>query len=72
MRGRIMSIDMMSHGLMPLGVLPVSMIADAYDISTSLIVSGAIFVILIGVMLLVSTPVRKLDSMLLDARRVNQ
>ena len=72
MRGRIMSIDMMSHGLMPLGVLPVSMIADAYDISTSLIVSGVVFIILIGVMVLVSTPVRKLDSMLLDARRMNQ
>ena len=71
MRGRIMSIDMMSHGLMPLGVLPVRMIADAYDISTSLIVSGVVFIILISVMVLVSTPVRKLDSMMLDGHRAN-
>ena len=69
MRGRIMSIDMMSHGLMPLGVLPVSMIADAYDISTSLIASGAVFVVLIALLVLVSTPVRKLDSMMLDVRQ---
>ena len=68
MRGRIMSIDMMSHGLMPLGVLPVSMIADAYDISTSLIASGAVFVVLIALLVLISTPVRKLDSMMLDVR----
>ena len=69
MRGRIMSIDMMSHGLMPLGVLPVSMIADAYDISISLIASGAVFVVLIALLVLVSTPVRKLDSMMLDVRQ---
>ena len=72
MRGRIMSIDMMSHGLMPLGVLPVAMIADAYDISTSLIASGAVFVVLIALMVLISTPVRKLDSMMLDVRHLNQ
>ncbi len=72
MRGRIMSIDMMSHGLMPLGVLPVSMIADAYDISTSLIASGAVFVALIGLIVLVSAPVRRLDSMMADVHRANQ
>ncbi|MYE85272.1 MAG: MFS transporter, partial [Gammaproteobacteria bacterium] len=28
MRGRVLSIDMMSHGLMPLGVIPISLIAE--------------------------------------------
>ena len=45
MRGRIMSIDMMSHGLMPLGVFPISIIADYYDVGTALFVSGIAFMI---------------------------
>ena len=46
MRGRIMSIDMMSHGLMPLGVFPISWIAEYYDVGTALIVSGGAFIVL--------------------------
>ena len=62
MRGRIMSIDMMSHGLMPLGVLPISMVADAYDVATALVVSGIIFVVLVGVLLAASRSVRQVDA----------
>ena len=40
MRGRIMSIDMMSHGLMPLGVLPIGYIAETVSIQAGLITSG--------------------------------
>ena len=46
MRGRIMSIDMMSHGLMPLGVFPITYIAEVYDVGTALAVSGMAFVVL--------------------------
>ena len=46
MRGRIMSIDMMSHGLMPLGVFPISWIAEAYDVGTALVVSGSALMVL--------------------------
>lgn len=46
MRGRIMSIDMMSHGLMPLGVFPISWIAENYDVGTALIASGSAFMVL--------------------------
>lgn len=42
MRGRIMSIDMMSHGLMPLGVLPIGYIAEKVSISAGLVTSGLI------------------------------
>lgn len=42
MRGRVMSIDMMSHGLMPLGLLPISWIAENYGVQLGLTVSGAI------------------------------
>jgi sugar phosphate permease len=47
MRGRIMSIDMMSHGLMPLGVFPISWIAETYDVGAALVVSGIAFMLLI-------------------------
>ena len=40
MRGRIMSIDMMSHGLMPLGVFPISLISEYYGVGAALVTSG--------------------------------
>ena len=42
MRGRIMSIDMMSHGLMPLGVLPIGYIAETVSVPEGLATSGII------------------------------
>lgn len=42
MRGRIMSIDMMSHGLMPLGVLPIGYIAETVSVPAGLATSGLI------------------------------
>jgi len=43
MRGRIMSIDIMSHGLMPLGVIPISLIAERWDVAVALTVAGIAF-----------------------------
>lgn len=37
-----MSIDMMSHGLMPLGVLPIGYIAETVSIQAGLVTSGLI------------------------------
>ena len=49
MRGRVMSIDMMSHGLMPLGILPISYIAQAVSVQVAFAVSGVLLsVITIG------------------------
>ncbi len=42
MRGRIMSIDMMTHGLMPLGILPIGYIADTVSVPAGLFTSGAV------------------------------
>ena len=42
MRGRIMSIDMMSHGLMPLGLLPISIVAERVSVQAGLAVSGVL------------------------------
>ena len=64
MRGRVMSIDMMSHGLMPLGVIPISLVAEYTDVSIALIVSGFVFAAGIGALLIWSPAVRRLDRWL--------
>lgn len=59
MRGRIMSIDMMSHGLMPLGLLPISWIAQSHGVDVALMVSGVAFVLLILLSLLLLDAARR-------------
>ncbi len=46
MRGRIMSIDMMSHGLMPLGLLPISYIAQVFSVQAAFVVSGVLLAVI--------------------------
>ncbi|MDA0789339.1 MAG: MFS transporter [Proteobacteria bacterium] len=51
-RGRVMSIMMMAHGLMPLGVLPVSALAEFVGIDVALMFSAgmlALSMVLLGV-----------------------
>jgi MFS family permease len=62
MRGRIMSIDMMSHGLMPLGILPISWIAENYDIQTGLLVSGLILMLMTLALWGMLKAVRRIDQ----------
>ena len=62
MRGRIMSIDMMFHGLMPIGVFPISWVAEAYGVGTALTVSGIAFGALIFVSYLLSSAVREMAA----------
>ena len=66
MRGRIMSIDMMSHGLMPLGIIPISIIAERYDVAIALSVAGAAFIVSVILLTLVSTSVRRVDDEMPD------
>ena len=44
MLGRVMSIDMMAHGLMPVGAVPVGMLADAMGIDFAVSVCGGLLV----------------------------
>ncbi len=43
MRGKILSIDMMSQGLMPIGLLPISFVAEQTSVAVALTVSGVLF-----------------------------
>ena len=61
MRGRIMSIDIMSHGLMPLGIIPISLIAERVSIPAALASAGAWFVLsVLGVAM--TRAVREIDG----------
>ncbi len=62
MRGRVMSIDMMSHGVMPLGVIPIGYIAEQQDVAVALICAGGAFVLAIAALTLLSSAVRELDE----------
>ena len=62
MRGRVMSIDMMSHGLMPLGVIPIGFVAERYDIAIALVCAGAAFVLAVGALALLSRAVQQIDK----------
>ena len=53
---------MMSHGLMPLGVIPISIIAELFSISAALFVSGICFVICILLLWVFSGSVRRVDE----------
>ena len=64
MRGRVLSIDMMSHGLMPLGVIPISLVAEYTDVAVALVVSGFVFAGGVGALLVWSPSVRRLDRWL--------
>jgi hypothetical protein len=57
-----MSIDMMSHGLMPLGLLPISWIAENYDVQLGLTVSGAVLAGLTAILWLILKRVRRIDK----------
>jgi sugar phosphate permease len=67
MRGRIMSIDMMSHGLMPLGVIPISLIAERYSVAVALEVAGVTFVVVTLALALLTRSVRQVDQDLTTA-----
>ncbi len=67
MRGRIMSIDMMSHGLMPLGVIPISLIAERYSVAVALEVAGVTFVVVTLALALLTRSVRQVDQDLATA-----
>lgn len=62
MRGRIMSIDMMSHGLMPLGMLPIGWIAETVSIQAGLATSGMILVVVTILMGFCMPKVRAIDT----------
>lgn len=62
MRGRVLSVDNMTHGLMPLGVLPISWVAEHYGVPTALTASGLILAGSTLALMLLLPQVRRIDQ----------
>ncbi|MEE4361709.1 MAG: MFS transporter [Pseudomonadales bacterium] len=62
MRGRVMSMVMMIWGLMPLGVLPVSFLAEAIGISAALELSAIALALLTFASIVVLPEIRRIDT----------
>lgn len=60
MLGRVMSIDMMSHGLMPISAIPIGIFADTVGIAFAISTSGVLLMVIVSLMLLASPSVRHL------------
>ena len=60
MFGRVMSIEMMSHGLMPLGVLPVALLADTIGVAHAISLSGLLLVASVFLVYVASPTIRHL------------
>ena len=48
-RGRVMSIMMMTHGFMPIGIMPISAIAEVVGIHSALVAAGVLLAASMGV-----------------------
>lgn len=64
-RGRVMAVMMMSFGLMPLGVVPVTAAADAFGAPKAVAISSLILLLTIVVLFAVSSRIRglRLDAL---------
>ncbi len=61
MRGRVMSVTMLIWGLMPLGVLPISFLAEAAGIGTALLVSALVLALLTLLIAVAFPVIRRID-----------
>lgn len=59
MRGRVMSMFMWSFGFMPLGLIPMSIVADTVGVAEAFLGSGVLLIIATGVVFLLAPPLRR-------------
>ncbi|MCY3886084.1 MAG: MFS transporter, partial [Gammaproteobacteria bacterium] len=62
MLGRVMSIDMMSHGLMPISAIPIGILADTVGTAFAISTSGVLLMVIVSLMLFASPSVRHLTK----------
>lgn len=62
MLGRVMSIDMMSHGLMPISAIPIGILADTVGTAFAISTSGVLLMVIVTLMLFASPTVRHLTK----------
>jgi MFS family permease len=59
-RGRVMAVLMMSFGVMPLGVLPMTLAADAIGAPTAVVISSVLLVVTLALFFITSRELRTL------------
>ena len=62
MRGRVMSIDMMLHGLAPVGILPLGWIAEVAGAPLALATGGCLMLLSYSILALLLPEVRRIDE----------
>jgi MFS family permease len=60
LRGRVNSLMLMSFGLMPLGVLPITALADEIGVQTAIALSSACLAVILVVLYTLAAPLRNL------------
>jgi MFS transporter, DHA1 family, staphyloferrin A biosynthesis exporter len=61
MRGRIMSVDQMAHGFMPLGIVPIGYLADRFGVQQGLQVSATLLLLTTAICWFLLPAVRSID-----------
>lgn len=61
-RGRVSAIMLMTFGLMPLGVVPMAMLADSVGVQAAIVVASAALIAVIVVFYAFSSALRRLDE----------
>lgn len=62
MRGRVMSLDMMAHGFMPLGMLPIGYISEVVSVEAGLATSGTLLFLCTMIMAVVIPKIRTINT----------
>jgi MFS family permease len=60
-RGRVMSVLMMSFGVMPLGVLPMTLAADAIGAPASVVISSTLMILVLAAFFITNANLRTLQ-----------
>ncbi|MCH8948821.1 MAG: MFS transporter, partial [Chloroflexi bacterium] len=68
MRGRVMSVMMMTFGLMPLGAVPAGVAAEAYGVRGVVVVGGLLSVVAVLILFSTLSAFRTLDRDLEEGR----
>ena len=61
MRGRVMSLDMMAHGAMPLGMLPIGYISEVVSVEAGLAASGALLFLCTIIVMIIIPKIRTIN-----------
>jgi len=60
-RGRVMSLTLMIHGLMPLGVIPVGVVAELFGVKAAFLFSAAMMALIVWLLNVIFPEIKRID-----------